>query len=128
MSAGLGKSIYSRLRVDSAVAAIIGSRIYPQIQPQPAVAPCVVYQVIVDTPTNTLDGSNGGDLYQTRLQVDAYATDYATAQTLADAITAVLGSVTELHFSSVRLSRRDLYEPDTKLHRVSLDFSIWSDL
>ena len=128
MSLALVKSIFSRLTADATVAALVSTRVYPLIQPQPVVSPSIVYQVIVDIPLNTLDGSAVGDLYQTRLQTDSYGKTYIEAQGLADAVNAVFGSVTSQHFTSVRLTRRDLYEPDTKLHRVSMDFSIWSDL
>ncbi len=128
MSAGLGKSIFAQLTSAADVAALVGTRVYPLIQPQPAIAPSIVYQVVIDTPLNTLDGCNAADIYQSRVQIDAYGNTYAEAQAVADAANAVFGSQKSQRFTSVRLTRRDLYESDTKLHRVSMDFSIWSDL
>jgi hypothetical protein len=58
----------------------------------------------------------------TRVQIDAYADTYAQAQTVGAAVLALM-SVWSVQ--NVNLMSQDFFEPDAKLHRCSMDFSIW---
>lgn len=120
-----GEVVFALLSADAGVAALVAKRIYPQIAPQPLTKPYVVYAVVSDEPLNSLQGDTSG-LGSARVQIDCYATSYRDVQAVADAVDAVLKARNVYNdSSSLRLSRRDLYESDTKLHRVSADYSIW---
>lgn len=123
-----GALVFARLIAAGGVTALVGaspSRIYPGLMPQAAATPACVYSVVSEQNQNSLAGWTSG-LKNSRFQLDCYARTYAEADTLAAAVAAVLDSVATKTFSSLQVSRRDLYEDDTELHRVSLEFSIWS--
>lgn len=90
---------------------------------EPPATPFVVFQEMPSSTNNTLDGPT--DLQNTRVQVDIYDPVRATVESLkAPVAAAVAGAFPQ----SVQTESSDLYEPDTKLRRTSLIFSIWSAL
>jgi hypothetical protein len=81
--------------------------------------PYMVFQRIATVAENTL--ADGQSIQHTRFQVDVYEATYEAVQALAQlAINAALALP-----QCVQLLEQDLYEGVVKLHRVSLDFSIW---
>ncbi len=102
---------------------LFGGRVYPAIAPDDVTLPYATYTRVAAVEQSTLDTNGGtGNPNQTRLQIDVYNDTYAGAQANAAAIkTALKGWATE----NVIESEQDLYEPDTKLHRVLLDVSTW---
>lgn len=88
---------------------------------QPPVLPYIVFRRIPSATNNNFSGPS--DLQNTRVQVDLYAASVSGLVALGVAVEAAMAAAA---FSNVRLSSQDLYEPDTKLHRTSIDFSVWS--
>ena len=122
-----GEVVFATLAAAPAVVALVGTppRVYPSVAPQSSQLPVVVYQVIDEQRIESLGGFTSGTR-NARVQVDVYAETYTAAQALADAVAAALGALTGANLSSVQVSRRDLYEDESQLHRVSTDFSLWS--
>lgn len=114
----IGATLYSLLSGNAGVAALVGTRIYPQVRPQADPLPALVYTVVDDIPAGSLAGWTSG-LSNARVQIDAYAKGYIAAETLADAVRTALAT------STLPMSRRDGYEDETQLYRVSQDFSMW---
>lgn len=121
----LVKRVREKLLANSAVSALVGTRIYPQVAPQGAGAPYLVLTVISDVPENTANGRVGELTRNARLQVDAYSERYEQANELAEAANLVIAGLTGTDLSGLRLSQLDLYEDDSPRHRVSADYSIW---
>lgn len=124
-------TLISRLRTlllaDAAVSALVGaSRIHAAVAPQREARPFVVLREITGAPVNSLDGSPASRLRQTRIQIDAYAVDYAGATALADAIEAVVAALQSPELNAFRIDGRDLYEDETQLANASRDYSVWS--
>lgn len=111
----------TELTIQTALAALVSGRCYPLNAPDPVVKPCIVYQVISDVQTNSLDGFSG--LSNKRIQVDAYATAYGAVKALASSVKAAMSTALP---ESVHLSSQDLFENDTQLYRITMDFSDWS--
>ena len=104
-----------------AVAAhVADGRVFPNIAPNNAQTPYVVYARISSAPENTL--ANGAPIDNVRLQVDCFDTSYAAAVTLAVAVKTAMKSSAIAH---LLLLEQDQFEPEALLHRVILDFSIW---
>ena len=82
--------------------------------------PYIVWQRVVSTINNSTLGAS--DVQNTRVQIDAYARDYPAVDALACAIAAAVAGV----FNGVRLSEQDFFEDETRLYRISQDFSVWS--
>jgi uncharacterized protein DUF3168 len=120
----IGATLFSVLSQAPGVAALAETRIYPQIMPQGGKLPAIVYAVVLEVPENTLGGWTSG-LSNARVQIDAYAKGYVAAQTLADAVSGALATKVSESLCAVLLSRRDDYEDETQLHRVSLYVSLW---
>lgn len=119
--------VFSRLSADSAVTAVIGTdpvRVYPLTLPQDSLMPSAVQTIVSDVPTVSLDGYS--NLRNTRVQLDVYAKTYDAGQDLADLVEDTLSFDNGPTISSRRVGRRDSYEDEPELHRVSLEFSLWS--
>ena len=120
----------SLLADDTAIAALVGTRIYWNTIPQTATDPCVVMYVI----SRLADAHHGGAnrLNNWIVQIDVRAVTYASAIAVRDAI------VTKLHakrFSQgglkivtvLQSERQRSEKPGTTLyHTVQLDFSVGS--
>lgn len=121
MMAQLETLIYALLAADSPVSTLVSTRIYPLVLPQDVVLPAITYTRISGGQVSSLDGYSG--LENPRIQVDAWAASYSGVKDLAAKIvTAMNGSAT---FSATILSDTDFFEDETKIYRVSLDFSAW---
>lgn len=119
-----GEAVVALLAADSAVVAIVGARMYPNVAPQGAAAPFLVYQVISDVPENSL-ADNSPRLSSIRLQVDCYSPRYLQAHALAEAVEAKLVAASTPDFSAWRDTTRDLFDAEAQMHRVSTDFAVW---
>ena len=78
-----GKAIYGILSANAGVAALVSTRIYPDIATQDTAFPFVVYQIEGTTPSDTKDGVSKMDMVD--FAVMAYAKSYTSAQDIASA-------------------------------------------
>jgi len=78
---GVGGQLAYLLKNDTEVAALVGTRIYPNIVPQRATFPVVVYNQISSERTSVM-GRDTGTVDST-WQIDVYAQTYAGARELA---------------------------------------------
>ena len=97
-----------------------GTRVFPLVAPDGVPRPYIVYQRVSAISENVLSGDAG--LTNTRFQIDVYGDTYAQAQTVGAAVIALMAGWS---VQNVNLMAQDFFEPDTKLHRCSMDFSIW---
>lgn len=115
----VGAAIYSLLVNDSAVSALVGTRIYPELAEEGASAPYIVYSVVSNTPSDTKEGT---PIDEAQLEIFSVGNTYAAANDLADKVRAaldrksqiVVGTVTvqSIQYSNevVEVSeKRDLY-------------------
>jgi hypothetical protein len=120
--ATFGETLRAALVASPAVVAIVVGRIFPNVIKQGTTMPALRYTVVDDLPWNTLPGVV--TRRRARVQVDAYAKKYLDAHALAAAVEGAVGSLTGPAVTAVLLSRRDGFEDETELHRVSMDFSM----
>jgi hypothetical protein len=106
--------------LQTALGSLVSGRCYPMQRPQNAAVPVIVYLVVSDEPQNTLCGT--GTLFNARVQIDAWATTYAAARTLADQIAAAM-AVSAM--PNVLISRRPEPDEAEDIKRWVLEFSIW---
>ena len=102
----------------------VGTRVYPMVAESIA-SPYIVYQRVASVPETMLDGDVG--VVNTRMQIDVYvpsttANAYARADAIARQVQALLAGWS---LKTVLNLIQDLYDPDVKVCRVSLDYSIW---
>ena len=112
--------IYTQLLTLLSGATDAGTRITAQIADDQPVHPYIVYQRISANSENVMSGATG--LINTRLQLDCFADTYVAAQALAKQVDDLMSGWTVQNVSNPAV---DAYEPDVRLHRVILDYSVW---
>lgn len=112
--------LYTQLLTLLSGATDAGTRIYPQIAPDKPVKPYIVYQRISANSENVLSGKT--NLINTRLQIDCYADTYVAAQALAAQVDVLMDGWSVQNVSN---PAQDAFEPEVRLHRVILDYSVW---
>lgn len=82
----LGKAIFNRLTTDAAVAALIGTRLYPKVVPAhvAVVYPLAVYVVEDESADTTYSGASG--LVTARLTVACFGASASTRDALKSAV------------------------------------------
>jgi hypothetical protein len=126
----IGESFRSYLVADAGVAAIT-TRLYPHHLPQHVAKPAMTYGIADDNDEQLLDGISS--LKTSLIDVDCWDFSILDARSLADAVeTAVVGVSGPIgslsppdEVNHIRKERRlELFEADTKLYRVSLQFLV----
>lgn len=72
------------------VTAIVGTRIYGGELMQAVEVPALCYTLVSDAPVRTLNGLAGGNLWEARIQVTAYTSEYLGLKTLLQAVLTAL--------------------------------------
>jgi hypothetical protein len=106
--------------IQTLLAALVSGRCYPLVAPELVVKPYIVYSVISNVPSVSLDGPT--DTEQRRIQVDVWGETYASVKGLEVTIKSTMAGSSIVN---IPLSTMDLYESETKLFRISMDFSVW---
>lgn len=110
--------LVTHLKADTALTALVSTRIYPMVAPQNVVKPYIAYQVISDNSNQCV----GGTVYQSdvRFQLDCWSTKYSEVKAIK---TAVINAITGFKSSS-NISVMDDYEDETLLYRQMIDFKL----
>lgn len=119
------EDIFSFLTGNSAVAALVGRRVYPLTIPQDEDLPAVAYRR-VDTPRiYSHDGYSG--LARPRFQFDCVGTSYASASQVATAVRVAFAGW-RAAFRGVAMAQNEVDVPwleQTDRYQVSVDVIIW---
>lgn len=121
--------VRARLLADATVAAGVATRIFWGDRPQGTALPAIVLQTVSDPRTAHLKDYD--ETRVTLIQLDVYATTYASALSIARSAIAVLKvpvTINEKVFGPAFVDgQRDTVEPSgtTNIYRQSVDFSIW---
>jgi hypothetical protein len=121
-------ALRTRLVEDTAVAAVVGAKVYWSIVPQAAVLPYIRLQTVSDERPIDMKGYQARR--EPRVQADCFAATYGAARGLADKVVAALATpetVGGVVFGFVRASGpRDLGEDTSAgfVHRASLDLIV----
>jgi len=126
----IGPALFAKLTGDSGVSSLVATRVYPQIAPENADYPHLVYQQISAGPARRLDGAS--DTFGTLQQVDIYARTKAVAETVADAVRACLDGrgretwgATVIKASTFDEQYDGSFEETPNLHRIIQQYRIW---
>lgn len=127
----LEESLYAYLKTHAGLNALVGTRIYPLILPQPPTLPAVTYFKISRVNQRTM-GNPTDVLKRVRVQFSCWATTYAGAKAIAEQVMAALqdfrgemggtGGVQVLDGDVI--NEQDLYETDTGIYHVPVDVLI----
>jgi len=130
--------IYGLLHGFAAVAAIVGTHIYPDAMAEATALPAIRYQTIDQLEDSILDDGSSSGLFRRRVQIDCVAKKksdaVALAQAVRDALDGFSGVVAAVPAASplltvyvnnvLRNNVLDDYEPERKTYRRILDFTL----
>lgn len=123
----LEEALRAQILADPAIAAVVGTRVYPRQLPQQPVLPAITYTRVDTARGHEMSGPD--QLPKPRMQVTPWAADVLTATNLAALIRKRLDGTSGM-WSSVEIGSclcvgdRDLDDPDTTHRGVALDFAI----
>lgn len=117
-----GEAVLQALVDAQGVTVLVGRRIYPVQLPEKATFPAVVVTGVSQVPESTFTSTPADEISGSRVQVDVYAKQYDDAHQIAEAIEDVLCAPP---IGGIKLDSRELFETNTRLARVNVDFSIW---
>lgn len=83
--------LYAALAASTALAALVGNRVYPDAIPEDQAPPAVVYQRANTSPVTTIGGQTLAE--EVRFSITSWARTRATADAAGDAIIAALDTV-----------------------------------
>lgn len=125
----IAQSFYTYLSGNSAVTALVGTRVYPQVIPQPVVLrPAITYYQESGEYIEHLGGRS--DLRMAEFEAHCWAPQYLDARNLAEVVDAELTGYRGTFGSHTAESIRKVNDfdvgpdNDTGLHRVILRFDI----
>lgn len=110
--------VYSLLKNNSGVNALISGRIYPMVAPQNVAKPYMTYQVVSGLKIQCI----GGEIYQGnfRFQIDVWGLTYSNVKAVSEAVKSALVGFK----ASNNIDITDDYESETQLFRQIIDFRI----
>lgn len=121
------QAIFNILTNDAGVAALVVTRIYPNIVPIDATLPAIAYQRISASSEMAHDGPAG--YAQARLQITMIDDDYGDCKALAAAVKAALNgysgtAASQKIFSSHFKNEYDGYGKENRQHVIRQDYMI----
>lgn len=122
MSGTIEATIFGGLTADTALAALIGTRLYPVRFLQGAALPNITYQRI-DTPRQYLLGSDDTDITP-RFQFSIRAGDFDTCRAVANALRPALNALSP---NLTIVDERDLDETEAELYRTDIDVTLFTE-
>lgn len=127
------QAILNELLDDSTVTDLVGRKLYYVTAPQDVVAPYVVFFKVSGPRVYSHDGAS--QLANPRFQFSCFATTYYEAKQIVEAIRDALeafsgtmggDSGTEVG-SCFLVNETDIYEADTRLFHIAVDYLIWHE-
>lgn len=128
----IGAGIYGILSGDATLTAIVSTRIYPDVAPQNADNPCIVFSEQTGEFSDTHDG--GSHLDTNLAQIDIYTATITDRTTLSDRVRTLLdrysGTVNSVVIQSMQLVYSfSTVEPQfddnaKKVYRQTMDFRV----
>ena len=119
----IAASIYNTLGGYSALASLVGTRIYPDVAPIGVATPYVVWSEVGNAPMNNLSG-DAPNVNNYRVQVVSLAATALQARNVAEQVRAAMATATEFKSQEVDYASAD-FEDGSKVYGVRADFSVW---
>lgn len=98
-------------------------RVYPDVAPQLAHLPFLVYTLVGGTDDFHLGGKSG--LTMRLVQVDAWASTRLSADQMMSEATLLMVASGLFQVNAIDVSGADGYEAETERYRASRDFTLW---
>ena len=121
------EALYEKLSTTAGLTALVSTRIYPDVMPQPPTMPAVTYQLISNVREERHRGQTGDA--RPRIQLTCWAATALGAAAVAEqvrlAVMAMSGTIESVVISGVWNDGETRgYEPDTQRYFDAIDFLI----
>lgn len=119
----IGTLIYDRLTTEATVAAVVSTRVYPQLMPQEPTLPAITYDITMGQPN-----AGSAPIRDATIRVTAWAAKNADCQSLGDMIVDALDNWSDRRagtaqlLSSIFVGSADLYDPELNIWGLSVTF------
>lgn len=110
----------------SALSALVGGRVYPDLAPDPVSTPYIVYQQVGGRPVNFVDSATLPSKANGRFQITVWSATRLEVAALSKAAADVLRADAGLQTTVLGQPVAD-YDAVTKLRGSRQDFSFWTD-
>lgn len=114
------KTVLDHLIADAGIAAMVGENYFTTQLAQKSGFPAITCEYLSSDPDNDLAGETDYD--NQTITVSAWARDLAGLVTLRNAIYERMKVPW-----AVRLNMVELHDPEQKIYRYAMDYSIWAD-
>jgi hypothetical protein len=127
----LEESLYTYLSTDSGISALISTRVYPEVAPQSASAPFLVYQRITTQRIHTMSADQG--FVMATMQFTVWDNTITSARSVSEAVRAALqnhsgltGGVGGVTINATLMENEiNLYDEKTKSFGVAQEYNIF---
>lgn len=123
------ESLYSDLIAFAGLQSLVANtdspvtyRVYPYQMPQDSTLPAVVYQLIAGSRVLTVADDGGTGVERNVYQITAWGETLDDADSVIEQVRLALKDASRNY---VPQSKRETFDPDTRLHGVEYDFSQW---
>jgi len=116
------EDLFSKLVADAGVTAIVSRRISPNVFTQQDDRPAIRYMNVTATPYHLMGVD--ANIERQRWQIDLIASTYNAVTDLRDAVKSCLSrwSSTGVVQDSYFVNATDIFDDDTRMHRIKLDY------
>lgn len=121
--ASLESKIYAELSTSTALTALVGTNIYPNVRFQFSGDPALVYTRIGGQRDYTLTGYS--NLENPRVSIEIYATAIDMRREISTVIIPIMEGSTRFK-AITEIGPIDIYDPTVDEYKRILDFSIWN--
>lgn len=123
----VGKAVYEILTTNTQLTALVGTRVYPEMAPEEAQKPYLVYSILSIDPTDTKQASSTVDVSQ--LETYAVSEDYTKVMDVSEAARAALdrnsGTFSNIAIQSVQYQSSDTeYNPAQRVYIAQQLYSV----
>ena len=119
------EEIHTALTSYTNLTALVSTRVYTLVMPQDSDYPAVVISKASQLRENTMANSGGSGVDNQRCRVDIFDSTLASCEAVAEQIRLAFIAYESANFKAVQVFNLDLYEDDTKLYHVVVDYSVW---
>ena len=119
------EAIHTALTSFTNLTALVSTRVYTLVMPQDSLYPAVVISKVSQLRENTMSNSGGNGVENQRCRVAIFDSTLASCEAVAEQIRLAFISYESANFKAVQVFNLDLYEDDTKLYHVVVDYSVW---
>ena len=110
--------------IHTALSPLVTGRVFPDVAPEGAALPRIVYQQVGGQSVSYLDNALA-DKENGRIQVSCWANTRLAAIELSQLAEAAVASLLTVQASPIG-ARVSIYEDDTRLYGCRIDFDVWS--